>query len=89
MPQFEQVTVEPEDTNDVAEQDGELLLEDVLARIEPGSRVVRLFDRAAEPLGELRDGQCHARSAVRPIPTPPDATEALHEALASLRQSLR
>lgn len=77
--------------------DDELLLDDVplddvLAQPEPGSRVVCLFGRqpvvrSCSPAQARVNLQL--RSVVRPIPTPPDATEALHEALASLRQSLR
>ncbi len=89
MPQFEQVALEPDEPDELVLGESELLLDDVLARIEPGSRVVRLFEPKPQPSGELQQLQRNLRSAVRPIPTPPDATEALHEALASLRQSLR
>jgi hypothetical protein len=66
----------------------ELMLDDVLAQLGPNSRVVRLFDPASMPTpSELKaridrhlDGQ--ARSS------PPDASQALHDALAELRRSL-
>lgn len=64
-----------------------LPLDDVLARLEPDSRVVRLFDPAAMPTpGELKDRiDRHLDWA----PTPSDASQALHDALAQLRRSLR
>ena len=69
----------------------ELLLDDVLAQLGPDSRVVRLFDPAAMPTpGELRariDRHLDSSNA-RPAPHP-DASQALHEALAELRRSLR
>ena len=65
----------------------ELVLDDVLADPEPDSRVVRLFDPAAMPADSPGfDRQFSGASAV---PTPPDASQALHEALAKLRHSLR
>ena len=89
MPRFDEILLEPHLGRELAGDQVELLLEDVLAPAEPDSRVVRLFDRQPRRCGELQEVDRHLRSAVRPIPTPPDATEALHEALASLRQSLR
>lgn len=74
---------------DVAGPD-ELLLDDILVQLQPDSRVVRLFDAAAMPTpGQLKaridrhlgDGATTAGLA--------DASEALHEALAELRRSLR
>ena len=65
----------------------ELILDDVLPYPEPDSRVVRLFDPAAMPADSPGfDRQFSGASAV---PTPPDASQALHEALAKLRHSLR
>ena len=67
-----------------------LLLEDVLMAVELDSRVVRLF--AAQPLptaGELGasiDRHLHSNGFVA---SPPDATQALSDALAELRRSLR
>lgn len=66
-----------------------LELDDVLAEIDPDSRVVRLFDPGAVSnpgqLKERVDRHLRRRSA-----TPQDdATEALHEALAELRRSIR
>jgi hypothetical protein len=76
---------------DDPEQSPELLLDDVLAQLGPDSRVVRLFDPAAMPTpGELRariDRHLDSSNA-RPAPHP-DASQALHEALAELRRSLR
>ena len=66
----------------------ELLLDDVLAKPEPRSRVVRLFDPRQEfSPAELRtsiDRHVSASGASHP----PDATQALNDALAQLRRSL-
>jgi hypothetical protein len=67
-----------------------LLLDDVLAELGPDSRVVRLFDPAKMPT----PGQLNARirqhlGGACDSAAPPDDSEALHEALAALRQSLR
>jgi len=63
-----------------------LLLDDILARMEPESRVVRLF--APEPLPTA--GQLQARIDRRIGVAPDvDAADALHEALADIRRSLR
>ena len=82
----------PVDQECAEDEVGELLLDDPLV-IAPDSRVVRLFraDAGSAPTaGELHARiETHLRSAVRPIPTPPDAADALHEALAELRRSLR
>lgn len=67
-----------------------LMLDDILAEIGPDSRVVRLFDRKAMPTpGQLKSRIDHhlARDAGRAGTT--DASEALSEALAELRRSLR
>lgn len=68
----------------------ELILDDILAKLGPNSRVVRLFDPAAMPT----PGQLNARierhlRAEEGDTTPTDASEALHQALAELRRSLR
>lgn len=67
-----------------------LVLDDILGELMPDSRVVRLFDPAAMPTaGELNDRiQQHL---VRGAPRAPlqDASQALHDALAELRRSLR
>ena len=60
----------------VPEREGdELLLDDKLGSVEPDARVVRLFD----------PGQAFTRKPA----AAPDASEALSEALAELRRSLR
>ena len=67
----------------------ELVLDDVLAALEPDSRVVRLFDPDQMPTpGEFKaniDLHLHRAQAG---PNPPDATQALSDALAQLRRSL-
>jgi hypothetical protein len=69
------------------EGDEPLVLDDILAEIRPDSRVVRLFDPSAMPTpGQLKgriDRHLDEGSAA-----PPDASEALFEALAELRRSL-
>jgi hypothetical protein len=69
---------------------GELVLDDVLAEIGPGSRVVRLFDPAAMPTPGQLDVriQQHLRESSTAAP-PADASQALFDALAELRRSLR
>ena len=66
-----------------------LELDDILAAVSPNARVVHLFDSAAMPTpGQLRDrierhlDPPHAEGL-------PDASDALHQALAELRRSLR
>ena len=68
----------------------ELLLEDVLGQITPESRVVRLFDRKAMPTpGELKSRiDAHIGQGVAAA-VPVDASQALTDALAELRRSLR
>lgn len=66
-----------------------LLLDDVLAQMGPDSRVVRLFDRNSMPTpGQLQSKIDNHLGHRRPAATP-DASQALSEALAELRRSLR
>jgi len=64
-----------------------LLLDDILAELGPDSRVVRLFDPEAMPT----PGQLKSRidSHLEPGQEYPDAGQALHDALADLRRSIR
>ena len=67
----------------------ELVLDDVLAKLEDFSRVVRLFDRSAmQTSGELKNRIDRRRDGLPPS-APPDASQALHEALSELRRTLR
>jgi hypothetical protein len=77
-----------------------LVLDDILAELEPDARVVRLFDRRAMPQPKLTPGQLQSRiadhladgaplSAPFNSPAAPDASQALSDALAELRRSLR
>lgn len=67
-----------------------LVLDDVLAQLEPGSRVVRLFDPARMPTpGQLDTRIRQHLGSPRAAAAPPDASQALHDALAELRRSLR
>lgn len=67
-----------------------LVLDDILAELGPDSRVVRLFDRKAMPTpGQLKrriDSHLEEGSGVA---GGPDASQALSDALAELRRSLR
>jgi hypothetical protein len=69
----------------------ELVLDDILAELGPDSRVVRLFDPAAMPTpGQLNDRIArHIREGASPSSAPPDASQALYDALSELRRSLR
>lgn len=67
-----------------------LFLEDVLAEIAPDSRVVQLFDPSAMPTpGEISDRTDRNARGGRFHSPPPDASDALFQALAELRRSLR
>jgi len=79
-----------EEADAAAEGGHPLVLDDVLARIDEGSRVVRLFDPAAMPTpGQLQSRiDRHLASSASPG-TPPDASKELHDALAELRRTLR
>ena len=76
------------DAGDQGEHVDELVLDDVLAKLEDLSRVVRLFDASAMPSpGELKGRiDRHLDAASSP---PPDASQALHDALSELRRNLR
>ena len=81
------------DLLDPADKDAhvdELVLDDVLAKLEDLSRVVRLFDRSAMPTpGELKSRiDAHLEEGPQPNATP-DASQALHDALSELRRTLR
>lgn len=67
-----------------------LELDDILANLGPDSRVVRLFDPAAMPTpGQLKTRiDRHLRQEAAPV-QPSDAAQALADALAELRRSLR
>ena len=88
---FEALSLDELLLTDVMSQgtDGVLVLDDILADLGPDSRVVRMFDRHAMPtpgpLGD-RNGE-HLGEAEKSAPA--DASQALHEALAELRRSLR
>jgi hypothetical protein len=68
----------------------ELVLNDILAKLGPDSRVVRLFDPAAMPTpAQLNDRiERHLRASM-PQAGSHDASEALYQALSDLRRSLR
>ena len=68
-----------------------LLLDDVLAELDAESRVVRLFDVNRMPTPGQLDARIreHLGSPRAAAAAPPDATQALHDALAELRRSLR
>lgn len=67
-----------------------LELDDILAELSPDSRVVRLFDRKAMPTpGQLKTRIDSHLEQGRPAPVQSDAAQALSDALAELRRSLR
>jgi hypothetical protein len=67
-----------------------LVLDDILAEIGPDSRVVRLFDRKAMPTpGQLKSRIDSHLSEGEPRSGASDASQALSDALAELRRSLR
>jgi len=73
-----------------ADREGALVLDDILAEFGPDSRVVRLFDRKTMPTpGQLKHRiDNHLEQGDAPAPAP-DASQALSDALAELRRSLR
>ena len=74
---------------DSAPKDDALLLDDVLADLGPDSRVVRLFDAASMPTpGQLKERIDRHLGGLHPA-APPDASQALYDALAELRLGLR
>ena len=66
-----------------------LELDDVLAELEPNSRVVQLFDRRAMPTPGQLQSRIEDHLGHRAATTPHDASQALSDALAELRRSLR
>lgn len=67
-----------------------LILEDILAKLGEGSRVIRLFDPAALPSASESKARIDRDLEENRISSgPPDASEALHAALSELRRSLR
>ena len=67
-----------------------LVLDDILAEIGPDARVVRLFDRQAMPTpGQLKSRIDSHLDQESPKSGASDASQALSDALAELRRSLR
>jgi hypothetical protein len=67
-----------------------LVLDDILTELGPDSRVIRLFDRAAMPTPAQLKSRIDAHLAREAADAPaPDASQALHDALAELRRSIR
>lgn len=65
-----------------------LVLDDILDQLSPDSRVVRLFDPAAMPTPAQLKSRID-RHLDGAAPEAPDASQALHDALAELRRSIR
>lgn len=67
-----------------------LVLDDILTELGDESRVVRLFDASTMPSpGQLKARIDRHLDRTHSQGAPPDASEALHEALAELRRSLK
>jgi len=67
-----------------------LILDDILAKLGSDSRVVRLFDPAAMPTaGELKSRIDRHLDQEASAAQTSDAAQALHDALAELRRSIR
>lgn len=67
----------------------ELVLEDILAELGPESRVVRLFDPSAMSTPGQLNARIERHRGEKGAPgAPPDASQALYDALAELRRSL-
>ena len=73
-----------------AEEEAEvLLLDDMLTQADPDSRVVRLFDPAAIPTPGALRSRIDRHLQDQQTSGYPDAAQALNDALAELRRSLR
>jgi hypothetical protein len=73
-----------------AQQEEPLVLDDILTEIGPDARVVRLFDRKARPTpGQLKSRIDDHLGEGSSTPPATDAAQALSDALAELRRSLR
>lgn len=96
LPAFEARPFEPADIDELLltdflqpVSDETLVLDDILAEAGPDSPVVRLFDPQAMPMpDQLVDG-VDGRLGRQDDPAAADASQALHDALAELRRSLR
>lgn len=68
----------------------ELVLNDLVAKLAPDSRVVRLFDPAAMPTPAQLSARIERHLGATTLQAgPTDASEALYQALSELRRSLR
>lgn len=65
-----------------------LVLDDILAELQPDSRVVRLFDPVAMPTPGQISARIDRHLATDSASASADASQALHDALAELRRSL-
>jgi hypothetical protein len=66
-----------------------LVLDVLLTETGPAARVIRLFDPASMPTEVQARIDTHLRQGTTPTAAPSDASQALSEALAQLRRSLR
>lgn len=74
----------------IAHAEDELVLDDILAALDPDSRVVRLFPRPPMPTpGQLKDRIDRHLEAAPAAGPESDGAQALHDALAELRRSLK
>ena len=88
--EVEELVLAETDLRPAPEATEPLVLDDILAQIGPDSRVVRLFDRDAMPTpGQLKARIDQHLGDSDNASVPQDASQALREALAELRRSLR
>ena len=90
QPEPELLLTDEDRLEPAATVESELVLDDVLAKLGEDSRVVSLFDASAMPTpAQLRARIDRHLSHAQAPHAAPDASAALHEALAELRRSLK
>jgi len=87
--EFDELLLTEADRVHASTDDDELVLDDILANLGEDSRVVRLFDASAMPTPAQLRAQIDQHLTRQASREAPDASAALHEALAELRSSLR
>ena len=88
-PRMDELILTDADRLQAAVPDEPLVLDDILAELGPDSRVVRLFDPAAMPTPGQLKARIDQHLETAPPAASPDASQALYDALAELRRSMR